>query len=107
MAAGSSEPQYFREKINMRGSQSECVHPTITIRVSGKLCVDHLAYLDQLVQTAAECKLWPLLNLEYLVELDRAALFYLINGEGHDFGIVLCPNFIEEWMDHERCERAA
>ncbi|MBZ5680155.1 MAG: hypothetical protein LAO24_08620 [Acidobacteriia bacterium] len=90
----------------MRGGR-ESVHPTITIRVSGKLFVGHLAYLDQLVQSAAQCKLWPLLNLEGLGELDRAALFYFINGEGHDFGIVFCPNFVQEWMDHERSDKAA
>jgi hypothetical protein len=91
----------------MRGGLSESFHPTVTIRVSGKLCVDHLAYLDQLVQSATECKLWPLLNLADLVELDHAAAFYLMNGEGRDFGIVLCPNFVLEWMDHERSDRAA
>ena len=37
--------------------------PQITIRVSGKLFEGHLPYLDQMVQSAAECKLWPLLNL--------------------------------------------
>jgi hypothetical protein len=30
----------------------------------------------------------------------------LINGENREFGIISCPNFIREWMDHER-ERAA
>ncbi len=91
----------------MRGVHSECVYPTVTIKISGKLCVDHLAYLDQLVQSATECRLWPLLHLQDLIELDRAAMFYLMNGEGHDFGIVCCPNFILEWMDHERSDRAA
>ncbi len=78
----------------------------VTIRVSGKLFSGHLSYLDQLVQSASECRLWPLLNLAYLGELDRVALFYLMDGENQQFGIVSCPNFIREWMDHER-ERAA
>ena len=51
--------------------------PHITIRVSGKLFQGHLAYLDQLVHSAVECRLWPQLNLSCLEELDRAALFYL------------------------------
>ena len=80
--------------------------PTVTIRVSGKLFQAHLSYLDQLVQSAADCQLWPLLNLVHLEELDSAALFYLMRGENQDFGIVFCPNFIREWMEHER-ERAA
>ena len=80
--------------------------PHITIRVSGKLFHGHLAYLDQLVQSATECQLWPLLSLAQLEELDRAALFYLIDGENQQFGIILCPTFIRDWMDHER-ERAA
>lgn len=80
--------------------------PHITIRVSGKLFQGHLDYLDELVQSAAECQLWPLLSLAQLEELDRAALFYLIDGEHCRFGIISCPNFIRDWMDHER-ERAA
>ena len=80
--------------------------PHITIRVSGKLFQGHLDYLDELVQSAAECQLWPLLSLAQLEELDRAALSYLIDGESRHFGIISCPNFIRDWMDRER-ERAA
>lgn len=76
--------------------------PNVTIRVAGKLFQGHLAYLDQMVQSAAECSLWPLLNLSQLEELDRAALCYLVAGENRDFGIVSRPNFIREWMDRER-----
>jgi hypothetical protein len=80
--------------------------PSVTIRVAGKLFHGHLSYLDQLVQSAADCQLWPLLNLAALEELDRAALFYLIRGEDYAFRIVSCPGFIREWMEHEK-ERAA
>jgi hypothetical protein len=83
------------------------VGPTVTIRVSGKLLQGHLSYLDQLVESAADCCLWPLLSLARLEELDRAAVFYLINGENRDFGIISCPNFIREWMEHESAHRAA
>jgi hypothetical protein len=38
--------------------------------------------------------------------LDRDALLYLLNGENQQFGIISCPNFIREWIDHEK-ERAA
>jgi hypothetical protein len=81
--------------------------PNVTISVAGKLFEGHLAYLDQLVHSAAECSLWPLLNLSHLEELDRAALFYLVSGENRDFGIVSCPNFIREWMDRESRRSAA
>ena len=80
--------------------------PHITIRVSGKLFQGHLAYLEQLVESANDCRLWPLLSLSNLEELDRAALLYLIDGENCRFGIISCPIFIREWMDHEK-ERAA
>jgi hypothetical protein len=46
------------------------------------------------------------LSLAHLEELDRAALFYLIDGENCSFGLISCPSFIREWMDHEK-ERAA
>jgi len=80
--------------------------PTVTIRVSGKLFQGHLFYLDHLVHSAGDCRLWPLLNLAGMEELDRAALLYLIDGENHYFEIVSCPKFIREWMEYER-ERAA
>ena len=82
------------------------VAPHVTIRVSGKLFQGHLAYLDQLVDSAIECQLWPLLSLSQLEEFDRAALLYLIDGEGSRFGLISCPAFIRDRMDDER-ERAA
>jgi hypothetical protein len=83
------------------------IAPRVTIRVSGKLFRGHLDYLNQMVQSAEECRLWPLLNLAHLEELDRAALSYLIEGEDRTFGIVSCPNFIREWIDNERHHDAA
>ncbi len=79
----------------------------VTIRVSGKLYQGHLAYLDQLVGSAIECRLWPLLSLARLEELDREAVHFLINGEDQRFGIVSCPNFVREWMDQEKGRAAA
>ena len=67
----------------------------------------HLSYLDQLVSSAIECGLWPLLDMVQLEELDHIALAYLMGGEGRDFGIVGCPNFIREWMFYEKERRAA
>lgn len=78
----------------------------VTIRVSGKLFQGHLEPLDQLVRSALDCRLWPLLSLSRLEELDREALLYLLNGENREFGIISCPDFIREWMEVER-ERAA
>jgi len=66
-----------------------------------------LPYLGQLVDSATECRLWPVLNLELLEETDRAALNYLMTGENRDFAISSCPNFIREWMDRERGAAAA
>jgi hypothetical protein len=91
--------------MNYRNSPKRA--PRVTIRVSGKLFQGHLAYLDQLVQSAGECQLWPVLSLSNLEELDRAALVYLVNGEDHDFGIAPCPDFIREWMNREKDQAAA
>lgn len=74
----------------------------VIIRVSGKLFQGHLSYLDQLVQSASDCHLWPVLSLSQLEELDRAALSYLMDGESRKFDIVSCPTFIRDWMQHER-----
>jgi hypothetical protein len=91
----------------MRSLPVKAASPTVTIRVSGRLSQGHLTYLDQLVASAIECTLWPLLDLAHLEELDRVALMYLIGGEGREFGIVACPNFVREWMQHEKEHRAA
>jgi hypothetical protein len=91
----------------MRNRASKVVSPSVTIRVAGSLSQGHLAYLDQLVKSAIDCALWPLLDLAHLEELDRVALMYLVSGEGREFGIVACPNFIREWMQHEKEYRAA
>ena len=91
----------------MRNLSAKTVSPTVTIHVSGSLSKGHLSYIDQLVASAIDCALWPLLNLAHLEELDRVALMYLVGGEGRDFGIVGCPNFISEWMQHERTRIAA
>jgi hypothetical protein len=91
----------------MRSLTARPASPTVTIRVSGRLAQGHLKYLDQLVASAIDCALWPLLDLASLEELDRVALAYLAGGEGRDFGITACPNFIREWMQHEKNHRAA
>jgi hypothetical protein len=81
--------------------------PHVTIRVSGKFFEGHLPYLDQLIESAADCRLWPVLNLTYLEELDQPALSFLIEGENRDFTIASCPNFIREWMEYEKARAAA
>jgi len=91
----------------MRDLSPKSVSPSVTIRVSGSLSQGHLAYLDQLVDSAIDCGLWPLLDVAYLEELDQDALGYLMGGEGQHFGIVGCPSFIREWMQHEKERFAA
>jgi hypothetical protein len=86
----------------MRNLTFKPIPPTITIRVAGSLSQGHLSYLDQLVASAIECALWPQLDLEKLEELDQVALMYLVGGEGSEFGIVSCPDFIRDWMQHEK-----
>ena len=91
--------------MNAHGT-SPSLAPHVTIRVSGKLFQGHLSYLDQLVQSAMECQLWPLLSLAALEELDDEALSYLIEGEGQSFGTISCPNFIRQQIEDEK-QRAA
>ena len=81
--------------------------PHVTIRVAGKLFQGHLAYLEQLVQSAIDCHLWPLLSLSQLQELDRPALLYLVAGENSRFGILSCPVFIRDWIQIEKDRAAA
>jgi hypothetical protein len=91
----------------MRNFPAKSVSPTVTIRVAGTLFQGHLVYLDQLVASAIDCGLRPLLDMAHLEELDRVALLYLVGGEGRDFDIIACPNFVREWMQHEKAAQAA
>ena len=91
----------------MRNFPAKSAPPTVTIRVAGTLFQGHLAYLDQLVASAIDCGLRPMLDMVHLEELDRVALLYLMDGEGRDFGISACPNFIRDWMQHEKTTQAA
>jgi hypothetical protein len=91
----------------MHNLPAKFVSPSVTIRVAGSLSQGHLSYLDQLVSSAIECALWPLLDLAHLEELDHVALMYLASGEGRHFGLVACPRFIREWMQHEKEHQAA
>jgi hypothetical protein len=63
--------------------------------------------LDQVIRSATECGLWALVELKCVIELDRAALLYLMRGEGHEFSMVACPDFIQQWLRHERLLAAA
>ena len=71
----------------------------ITIFIAGQLFAGHLSYLDQLIQSAHECRLWPLLNLARLEEVDRAALLFLLRGEDRQFGIAFCPDSVRIQMN--------
>jgi len=82
-------------------------NPAVTILVSGQLFQGHLTYLDQVIRSAVECGLWAIVDLQHVVELDRAALFYLVRGEGYEFGLRACPDFIQQRMRHERQGAAA
>ena len=82
-------------------------NPTVSIRVSGQLFQGHLTYLDRAIRSATECGLWAVVDLQHVVELDRAALFYLVRGEGHEFAVSACPDFIQQRMRHERQAAAA
>jgi hypothetical protein len=91
----------------MHAASSGFAIPSVTIRVSGKLFHGHIEHLDRLVQTAAECELWVVLNLEQLGDIDRAALLFLMGGENREFEIASCPRFVREWMSHESEHQAA
>ena len=93
--------------MHSRANSPKLSRPNVNIRVSGKLFQGHLSYLDQLISSAQECRLWPVLNLTNLEELDRTALLYLVDGENRGFGIDACPKFVREWIDHERTAASA
>jgi hypothetical protein len=94
-------------KMKSNRTSSKRTDATVTIRVSGKLFEGHLSYLDQLVESAGDCQLWPVLSLANLEELDNAAIRFLLRGENRAFSIVSCPDFVRGWMEREQGQAAA
>ena len=86
---------------------SDSPTPTVTIRVAGRLFEGQLSYLGQLVQSATDCRLWPVLDLVLLAEVDSASVRFLSRGEDRDFGIASCPGFVREWIQRDRIQNAA
>jgi hypothetical protein len=71
------------------------------ISLSGRLAEYQLAYLDELVDLAAQSQLLVLLDLKGITEEDRAAARYLTNGEGTGLQIISCPGFIRHEIQIE------
>ena len=88
-------------------TMSDSPTPTVTIRVAGRLFEGQLPYLGQLVQSATECRLWPVLDLVQLAEVDSASVRFLSRGEDRDFAIACCPGFVREWIQRDRIQNAA
>jgi hypothetical protein len=88
-------------------TMSDSPTPTVTIRVSGRLFESHLPYLNQLVQSATDCRLWAVLDLATLAEADSAAVRFLARGEDREFSIASCPTFVRESMERQRACDAA
>jgi hypothetical protein len=98
-SAASTNPPIPRNEMKSRPVPPKFASARITIFVAGKLFEGHLSYLDQLIQSAHECRLWPLLNLARLEEVDRAALLFLLRGENREFEIAFCPPDVRARMD--------
>jgi hypothetical protein len=94
-------------KMKSRETSARKTDATVTIRVSGKLFEGHLSYLDQLVESAGDCRLWPVLSLAHLEEVDKAAIRFLARGENRAFSIVSCPDFVRGWIEREEGQAAA
>jgi hypothetical protein len=88
-------------------SAAKKMRTSVTIRVAGRLFEGHLSYVNQMVESASECGLWPLLGLAQVEEVDRAVIQYLIDGDNREFGLEDCPGFVRKWMEHERARVAA
>lgn len=97
----------YHEKDDEMMLDSPTPMPTVTIRVSGRLFEGHLPYLNQLVQSAVDCRLWAVLDLAMLAETDSAAVQFLARGEDREFGITACPTFVRDWIQRERVRNAA
>ena len=106
MQLAASKPSPPRSEMKSQPVPPKFASAHITILVAGKLFDGHLSYLDQLIQSAHECRLWPLLNLARLEEVDRAALQYLSRGENREFEIAFCPPEVRARMEGARAAAA-
>ena len=99
----------LRGGLMLTGTHVGCEHGVCgacTVEIDGapaRSCITHAGSCDgasiRTIEGFGDDAVMAALRL--LSEVDRAALLYLMRGEGYAFDLTSCPNFIREWISHE------
>jgi anti-anti-sigma regulatory factor len=79
------------------------VEPTgvITLAVGGTLNAAGVPDLDRALDQARQFRQPVVLDLSEVALIDRPTLKYLIDVKERDVRLVICPDYVEQWIDRE------
>jgi anti-anti-sigma regulatory factor len=73
----------------------------VTLRVGGILNATNVADFERALEQARRLHRPFVLDLSDVRLIDRPALQYLIDVMRDDGGLVICPEYVERWIDRE------
>ena len=74
----------------------------VVFMLSGRIELEHVAELQNLVDFAAAAKNSVALDLKEVRLVDREAVQFLTRGEAEGTQLDNCPAYIREWIEKER-----
>jgi anti-anti-sigma regulatory factor len=85
------------------------VEPTgvVTLVVGGTLNAAAIADLDRSLAHARALREPVVLDLREVALIDRPTLKYLIDVKQSDVGLVICPDYVEHWIERESTREPA
>ena len=79
----------------------------VTLTVGGTLNATSVADLDRALDEARLLRQPIVLDLSEVTLIDRPTLQYLIDVKQHDVGLMICPDYVEHWIDRESARESA
>jgi anti-anti-sigma regulatory factor len=79
----------------------------VTLVVGGTLNSSVIADLDRSLAHARELREPIVLDLREVALIDSPALKYLIDMKQNDVGLVICPDYVEHWMERESSRQSS
>ena len=79
----------------------------VTLAVGGTLNAAAAADLDRALHQARLLCQPIVLDLSEVALIDRPTLEYLIDVTRHDVRLVICPDYVERWLDRESSHESA
>jgi hypothetical protein len=80
---------------------------TVTVLVAGTLNATSVAEFDRVLEEARRLEQPVVLDLSHVRLIDRPTLKYLIDLMEHDVRLVICPDYVEQWIQRESMREAS